>query len=130
MTMEAKAEKKTTTTAKKPAAAKKTTTAAKPQKEAKTATAAAAAAPAKAPKAAAPKATSAAKGKIVVVMHGSKTGVKPGMVPTLAGLGLRKPNDRRELEDTPSVRGMLRKVRHLVHVEGEGCCGCKCGSKK
>lgn len=109
MTMEAKAEKKATTTAKKPAAAKKTTTT-----EAKKA--APAAKPAK-----------AAAGKIVVVMHGSKTGVKPGMCETLAGLGLRKPNDRRELEDTPSVRGMIRKVRHLVHVEGE--CGCKCASK-
>ena len=109
MTMEAKAEKKATTTAKKPAAAKKTTTT-----EAKKAT------PAKAAKATA--------GKIVVVMHGSKTGVKPGMCETLAGLGLRKPHDRKELEDTAAVRGMIRKVRHLVHVEGE--CGCKCAAKK
>ncbi|MGE4352035.1 MAG: 50S ribosomal protein L30, partial [Bdellovibrionales bacterium] len=52
-------------------------------------------------------------------MHGSKTGLKAGMMATLAGLGLRKPHDRRELEDTPAVRGMLRKARHLVHVEGE-----------
>ena len=114
MTMEAKAEKKATTTAKKPAAAKKTTTTTTESKKA--------AAPAKAAKA------SAATGKLVVVMHGSKTCVKPGMCETLAGLGLRKPHDRRELEDTPSVRGMIRKVRHLVHVEGE--CGCKCTAKK
>lgn len=35
---------------------------------------------------------------------------------TLVGLGLNKMNKTRELEDTPSVRGMLHKVRHLVRV--------------
>jgi len=38
---------------------------------------------------------------------------------TLIGLGLNKINRSRELEDTPAVRGMIRKVRHLVRVEGE-----------
>ena len=37
---------------------------------------------------------------------------------TLIGLGLNKMNKTRELEDTPSVRGMINKVRHLVRVEG------------
>ncbi len=32
------------------------------------------------------------------------------------GLGLRKTNSVREIEDTPSVRGMLNKVAHLVKV--------------
>jgi len=32
------------------------------------------------------------------------------------GLGLRKTNSVREIEDTPSVRGMLSKVAHLVKV--------------
>ena len=32
------------------------------------------------------------------------------------GLGLRKTNSVREIEDTPSVRGMLAKVGHLVKV--------------
>ena len=32
------------------------------------------------------------------------------------GLGLRKTNSIREIEDTPSVRGMLSKVAHLVKV--------------
>ena len=32
------------------------------------------------------------------------------------GLGLRKTNSVREIEDTPSVRGMLSKVTHLVKV--------------
>jgi len=36
---------------------------------------------------------------------------------TLRGLGLRRLNHRVELEDTPSVRGMIEKVKHLVAVE-------------
>ncbi|MDR0484112.1 MAG: 50S ribosomal protein L30 [Alphaproteobacteria bacterium] len=35
---------------------------------------------------------------------------------TLIGLGLNKINKVRELEDTPSVRGMIKKVSHLVKV--------------
>ncbi len=35
---------------------------------------------------------------------------------TLIGLGLNKMNRVRELEDTPSVRGMIRKVQHMVTV--------------
>ena len=36
---------------------------------------------------------------------------------TLVGLGLNKMHKTRELEDTPSVRGMIDKVEHLVRVE-------------
>lgn len=36
---------------------------------------------------------------------------------TLVGLGLNKMHKTRELEDTPAVRGMIRKVSHLVRVE-------------
>jgi len=36
---------------------------------------------------------------------------------TLIGLGLNKMHRTRELEDTPSVRGMINKVSHLVTVE-------------
>jgi large subunit ribosomal protein L30 len=36
---------------------------------------------------------------------------------TLIGLGLNRMNRTRELEDTPAVRGMIRKVAHLVKVE-------------
>jgi large subunit ribosomal protein L30 len=36
---------------------------------------------------------------------------------TLAGLGLKKLRKTVELEDTPSVRGMVKKVIHLVDVE-------------
>ena len=35
----------------------------------------------------------------------------------LIGLGLNKMNKVRELEDTPSIRGMIKKVPHLVKVE-------------
>ncbi len=38
---------------------------------------------------------------------------------TLIGLGLNKIDRTSELEDTPAVRGMIRKVSHLVRVEGE-----------
>jgi large subunit ribosomal protein L30 len=36
---------------------------------------------------------------------------------TLRGLGLKRLNQRAELEDTPSVRGMIDKVKHLIVVE-------------
>lgn len=35
---------------------------------------------------------------------------------TLVGLGLNKMHRTRELEDTPEVRGMIRKVAHMVSV--------------
>ena len=36
---------------------------------------------------------------------------------TLIGLGLNKMQRTRELEDTPAVRGMIDKVKHLVRVD-------------
>ena len=39
---------------------------------------------------------------------------------TLIGLGLNKMHRVRELEDTPAVRGMIRKVAHMVRVEDNG----------
>ena len=38
---------------------------------------------------------------------------------TLIGLGLNKMHKTRELEDTPSVRGMIRKIPHLVEIVEE-----------
>ncbi len=38
---------------------------------------------------------------------------------TLIGLGLNKVNRRRTLKDTPEVRGMIRKLPHLVRVVDE-----------
>ncbi len=37
----------------------------------------------------------------------------------VAGLGLRRINHTVEVEDTPSVRGMINKVNYLVKVVGE-----------
>lgn len=37
----------------------------------------------------------------------------------VAGLGLRRMHQTVEVEDTPSVRGMINKVNYLVKVEGE-----------
>lgn len=38
---------------------------------------------------------------------------------TLTGLGLTKLNKTVTRKDTPSIRGMVRKVSHLVRIEGE-----------
>ncbi|MDA9991038.1 50S ribosomal protein L30 [Paracoccaceae bacterium] len=35
---------------------------------------------------------------------------------TLIGLGLNKMHKTRELEDTPSVRGMVDKISHMVEI--------------
>lgn len=35
----------------------------------------------------------------------------------LTGLGLNKLHRTRELEDTPSIRGMINKVKHLLRIE-------------
>ena len=47
----------------------------------------------------------------------SAIGRKPGQKETLIGLGLNKLNKSSVLEDTPSIRGMVNKVKHLVRVE-------------
>lgn len=38
---------------------------------------------------------------------------------TLVGLGLNKMHKTRELEDTPSIRGMINKIPHLVQIVEE-----------
>ena len=54
-----------------------------------------------------------------VTQLGSPIGRKDDQRQTLIGLGLNKRHRSRELEDTPSVRGMIRKVQHLVRVDVE-----------
>ena len=56
------------------------------------------------------------KQTVKVTQTGSPIGRKPGQRETLIGLGLNKMNRTRELEDTPAVRGMIRKVAHLIKV--------------
>jgi large subunit ribosomal protein L30 len=46
----------------------------------------------------------------------SPIGTKQSHRDTVRGLGLRKLNSERELEDTPAVRGMINKVSYLVKV--------------
>ena len=56
------------------------------------------------------------KKTITVVQTGSPIGRTKDQRATLVGLGLNKINRQRTLEDTPSVRGMINKVSHLVQV--------------
>ena len=78
-------------------------------------------APAKkaAPKAAAkkPAAKKATGATVTVTQIGSPIGRKAYQRATLIGLGLNKMHRTRTLEDTPSVRGMINKIKHLVKVE-------------
>ena len=57
------------------------------------------------------------KKTVKVTLVKSVIGRKPDHVATVRGLGLRRIRHTVELEDTPSVRGMINKVSHLVKVE-------------
>jgi large subunit ribosomal protein L30 len=59
----------------------------------------------------------AAKQTVRVTQVRSGLGRKKDQIQTLAGLGLGKIRRTRELEDTPAVRGMIDRVKHLVEVE-------------
>ena len=106
-------EKKTT---KKPAAKKPAAKKAAPKKTA---------AKKEAPKAEVKKAPAKKKpakkapsGKTVTVTQiGSPIGRQQYQRATVVGLGLNKMHKTRTLEDTPAVRGMINKVKHLVKVE-------------
>jgi large subunit ribosomal protein L30 len=62
------------------------------------------------------KKATAEKKTLKVKQIGSKIARKFDQEATLVGLGLNKLGRVKELEDTPSVRGMIYKVRHLVQV--------------
>ncbi|TMQ02674.1 MAG: 50S ribosomal protein L30 [Deltaproteobacteria bacterium] len=55
--------------------------------------------------------------KLKVTQLKSGIGRSDAQNKTLEGLGLRGPNCSKILEDTPAIRGMIRKVSHLVVVE-------------
>ncbi|MFZ1469561.1 MAG: 50S ribosomal protein L30 [Paracoccaceae bacterium] len=56
-------------------------------------------------------------GKTIVVKQIRSAARRPAVqTATLKGLGLNKMNRTRELEDTPSVRGMVNKISHLVEI--------------
>ncbi len=56
--------------------------------------------------------------KVKVTLIKSLIGTKADHRATVRGLGLRRLNSCAELEDTPAVRGMIRKVQYLLKVEG------------
>jgi large subunit ribosomal protein L30 len=58
----------------------------------------------------------AANGKIKIKWVVSFIACPRDMRETVRGLGLRKLNQVVEREDTPAIRGMVRKLRHLVVV--------------
>ncbi len=53
---------------------------------------------------------------LTVKLVKSVAGTRESHRGTVRGLGLRKLNSERVLEDTPSVRGMINKVSYLVKV--------------
>ncbi|WP_093312215.1 50S ribosomal protein L30 [Allopseudospirillum japonicum] len=57
--------------------------------------------------------------KIKVTLVRSPIATQPKHKLCVKGLGLRRIGHTVELEDTPSVRGMINKVNYLVRVEGE-----------
>ncbi|HYD88331.1 MAG TPA: 50S ribosomal protein L30 [Vitreimonas sp.] len=57
-----------------------------------------------------------AAGKIKVRRVGSPIRREDSQRQTLLGLGLKRANQVVELENTPAVQGMIRKVNHLVEV--------------
>ncbi|MEO1242215.1 MAG: 50S ribosomal protein L30 [Pseudomonadota bacterium] len=61
----------------------------------------------------------AAKKTVKVRQTGSPIRRPQDQRATLIGLGLNKIGRERELEDTPSVRGMINKVSHLVEIVEE-----------
>ena len=56
-------------------------------------------------------------GRLRVTQIASPIGRPKDQRKTLIGLGLNRIDRTRELEDTPAIRGMIRKVSHLVKVE-------------
>lgn len=57
------------------------------------------------------------KGKIRVKQVKSEIGFARDQRATLRGLGLRRIGAECELEDSPAVRGMIDKVKHLLQVQ-------------
>ena len=60
-----------------------------------------------------------AKKSITIRYKRSTIGCPKDQIDTVRGLGLRRLNDERKLENTPAVRGMIKKVIHLVDVVKE-----------
>ena len=63
--------------------------------------------------------TAATKKTITIRLKKSTIGCKPDQRATVNGLGLKRLQQVHVLENTPSVRGMIKKVLHLVEVVSE-----------
>ncbi len=55
--------------------------------------------------------------KLVIRQYKSAIGEKESARQTLASLGLRRPGNTVEREDSATLRGQLRKIAHLVRME-------------
>jgi large subunit ribosomal protein L30 len=60
-----------------------------------------------------------AKKTITIKYQKSTIGCPPDQAATIRGLGLRKLYQERTLPNVPAIRGMIKKVMHLVSVEKE-----------
>jgi len=56
-------------------------------------------------------------GTVKVTLVRSPIGFKSNQAAVVLGMGLRRIRHSVELKDTPAIRGMIHKVRHLVTVE-------------
>ena len=61
-------------------------------------------------------------GTITIMLVKSGIGGTKRINATLTGLGLTKLNKTVTRKDTPSIRGMVRKVSHLVRIEENSKC--------
>ena len=59
------------------------------------------------------------KRTITIRLNKGKIACNPIQRATLNGLGMKRRHQERTLENTPSVRGMIKKVLHLVEVVAE-----------
>ena len=59
------------------------------------------------------------KRTITIRLKKSLIACNPDQRATVQGLGLKRPHSEKTLENTPSVRGMIKKVLHLVEVVAE-----------
>ena len=58
--------------------------------------------------------------KLVIHQYKSAIGEKESARQTLASLGLRRPGNTVEREDSATLRGQLRKIAHLVEIQEQG----------
>jgi large subunit ribosomal protein L30 len=66
------------------------------------------------------KAGEKAAGRVRIRMIGSVIGCPEKQRATVRGLGLRRLHQMVEREDTPAVRGMVKKIPHLVEIVTDG----------